>query len=113
MLTVADERADSTRWAIASRRRLESSRAWVRRLLKPSRWLLGRRHDGDQSSAIGFGIRLLATLLLTLAVVGATAFVLVERNLDQRQIDRYAGAQRADAKALEAVEVRAPAGDWT
>jgi diguanylate cyclase (GGDEF)-like protein len=92
---------------LLSRRRLGSSRSWVR-LLKPSCWLLGRRYDGDQSSAIGFGIRLLATLLLTLAVVGATAFVLVERNLDQRQIDRYAGAQRADVKALEAVGVRAP-----
>jgi diguanylate cyclase (GGDEF)-like protein len=77
-------------------------------LLNPGRWLGGRRHDGDQSSEIAFGIRLLATLLLTFAVVGATTFVLVERNLDQRQIDRYAGAQRADAKALEAVGVRAP-----
>jgi diguanylate cyclase (GGDEF)-like protein len=93
---------------LLSGRRLESSRRSVRRLLNSGRWLAGRRYDGDKSSAVAFGIRLLATLLLTFAVVGTTAFVLVEHNLAQRQIDRYAGAQRADAKALEAVGVRAP-----
>jgi diguanylate cyclase (GGDEF)-like protein len=93
---------------LLSGRLLESSRRSVRRLLNSGRWLGGGRHDGDQSSAVVFGVRLLATLLLTFAVVGATAFVLVEHNLAQRQIGRYAGAQRADAKALEAVGVRAP-----
>jgi diguanylate cyclase (GGDEF)-like protein len=93
---------------LLSGRLLESSRPSVRRLLNPGRWLGGGHHGGDQSSAVAFGIRLLATLLLTFAVVGATAFVLVEHNLAQRQIDRYAGAQQADAKALEAVGVRAP-----
>jgi diguanylate cyclase (GGDEF)-like protein len=93
---------------LLSARRLESSRPSARRLLNPGRLLGDHRHDGDQSSAVAFGIRLLVTLLLTFAVVGATTFVLVERSLDQRQIDRYAGAQRADAKALEAVGVRPP-----
>src|ERR1700730_1423956 len=77
------------------------------RLLHPSRWL-GERHRADeQGSAFAFGIRLLASVVLTFALVGIGTFVLLERNLAQRQIDDYGAAQRADVKAFEAVAARA------
>jgi diguanylate cyclase (GGDEF)-like protein len=77
-------------------------------LLHPSRWLGVRHHADEQGSALSFGIRLLATVLVTFAVVGIAAFVLLERNLAQRQINDYAAAQLADVKAFEAVGTRAP-----
>jgi diguanylate cyclase (GGDEF)-like protein len=86
----------------------EPAKPWVGRLLHPGRWL-GEGHRADeQGSAFAFGIRLLAAGALTFAVVGITAFVLLERNLAQRQVNDYAAAQRADVKAFEAVGHRAP-----
>jgi diguanylate cyclase (GGDEF)-like protein len=61
-------------------------------------------HDG---SAFAFGIRLLATVVVTFAVVGVTAYVFLERDQEQQHIADYAAAQRADARAFEAVGARA------
>src|ERR1700683_371879 len=63
-----------------------------------------RAEDG---SAFSFGVRLLATAALTFVVIGITGFVLLERNLAQRQITDYASAQRADGRALEQEGMRA------
>jgi hypothetical protein len=73
----------------------------VGRLLHPRRWFQGHHREADDGSAFAFGIRLLATVALTFALVGITGYVLLERNLAQRQITDYAAAQRADAKAFE------------
>jgi diguanylate cyclase (GGDEF)-like protein len=54
-----------------------------------------------------FGARLLATVVLTFALIGGMGFVLLERNLGQRQIIDYAASQRADAKAFEHEGTRA------
>ena len=70
------------------------------RLLRAYRWLRGRRAAKDGSS-FAFGVRLLATVALTSAVIGITAYVLLERNLAQRQITSYAAVQASDAKAFE------------
>jgi diguanylate cyclase (GGDEF)-like protein len=86
----------------------EPSKPRVDWLLHPSRWLGERQHADEQGSAFSFGVRLLATVLVTFAVVGIAAFVLLERNLAQRQINDYAAAQQADVKAFEAVGTRAP-----
>ncbi len=50
-----------------------------------------------------FGARLVATVLLTFVLVGTGAYVLLERNLAQREITDYAAGQRADVRAFEAV----------
>jgi hypothetical protein len=85
----------------------EPSKPRAGRLLHPHRWLQGRHRAGEDGSAFSFGIRLLATVALTFALVGITGFVLVERNLAQRQIADFAAAQRADAKAFEREGTRA------
>lgn len=81
----------------------DSSEARVGRLAR----LLGRlrRHHraGEERSAFAFGVRLFAALALTFTAVGITAYVLLEGNIAERQINDYAAAQRADAKAFEAV----------
>jgi diguanylate cyclase (GGDEF)-like protein len=46
-------------------------------------------------------MRLLATVALTLMLLGVTGYVLLERNLAHRQISDYAAAQRADGRAFE------------
>src|ERR1700694_4679587 len=77
-------------------------------LTRTRSWLPDRDRAGHEGSAFAFGIRLLATVVVTFAVVGVTAYVFLERNQAQRQIDDYAAAQRADARAFEAVGARAP-----
>jgi len=69
--------------------------------LRPYRWLLARRRDGDDGSSFAFGVRLLATVALTFALTGVTGYVLLERNVAQQLIHDYAEGQRADARAFE------------
>jgi diguanylate cyclase (GGDEF)-like protein len=85
----------------------ESRKVWSGWLLRPHRLLLERRRETDDGSAFAFGIRLFATVALTFALIGIAGYVLLERNLAQRQITDYAAAQRADAKALEREGARA------
>jgi diguanylate cyclase (GGDEF)-like protein len=70
------------------------------RMLHPRRWLPDRRTRED-GSAFAFGIRLLATVVLTFTLIGITGYVLLERSLAHRQISDYAAAQRADGRAFE------------
>lgn len=83
------------------------SKPRVTLLPRTRRWLPDRYRAEHEGSALAFGIRLLATVVVTFAVVGVTAYVFLERNQAQRQIDDYAAAQRADARAFEAVGARA------
>jgi diguanylate cyclase (GGDEF)-like protein len=76
------------------------------RLLNLRRWLRERRRAGDDGSAFAFGVRLLATVILTFALVGAIGYILLDRNLSHRQMADYAAAQRADADAFEGVGSR-------
>jgi diguanylate cyclase (GGDEF)-like protein len=69
--------------------------------LHPCRWLLARRRDGEDGSAFAFGIRLLATVVLTFALTGITGYLLLERNMAHQLIHDYAEGQRADARAFE------------
>jgi len=85
----------------------EPSRPWAGRLLHPGRWLQKRRPSGEDGSAYAFGVRLVATVALTFALVAVTSYVLLVRTLAQQQVTQYAAVQRADAKALEAVGSRA------
>jgi diguanylate cyclase (GGDEF)-like protein len=73
----------------------------VGRLLHPRRWVRGRNRAAEDGSARAFGTRLLATVVLTLTLVGITGYVLLERNLAQRQITNYAASVRADANSFE------------
>ncbi|MFI4977292.1 MAG: EAL domain-containing protein [Solirubrobacterales bacterium] len=81
----------------------------VGRLLHPHRWLRGRDRAGEDGSALAFGIRLLASVVLTLALVGITGYALLERSLAQRQITNYAAALRADARSFERQDTEGPA----
>jgi diguanylate cyclase (GGDEF)-like protein len=79
----------------------EPSDARIGSLLHPRRWL-ANRHPADQDrSALVFGMRLLATVALTFALVGVAGYVLLDRNAAQRQIANYAATQRADGRAFE------------
>jgi diguanylate cyclase (GGDEF)-like protein len=78
------------------------------RLRHAHRWLLDRRAGAQDGSAVAFGVRLLATVLLTLAVIGVTGYVLLERTLADRQISTYAATQRGDARAIEHAAALAP-----
>ncbi len=75
--------------------------------MRPYRWLLAQRDAGEDGSALGFGIRLFATVALTFALIGITSYVLLERDLAHLQIGEYAESQRADAKAFEQEGTRA------
>jgi diguanylate cyclase (GGDEF)-like protein len=75
------------------------------------RWLLARGPIGEDRSAFAFGVRLIATVLLTFVVIGITSYVLLERNLAHRQITDYASAQRADGEAFEREATRAVSTD--
>ncbi|MCW2969039.1 MAG: hypothetical protein JWO23_166, partial [Solirubrobacterales bacterium] len=70
-------------------------------LLHPYPRLLARRAAREESSAFAFGVRLLVTVMLTFALIGATGYVFLERTLAHRQISTYAATQRGDAKAIE------------
>jgi hypothetical protein len=85
----------------------EPSRPRAGQRLHPGRWLQKRRPSGEDGSAYAFGVRLVATVALTFALVGFTSYVLLVRTLAQQQVTQYAAVQRADAKALEAVGSRA------
>jgi diguanylate cyclase (GGDEF)-like protein len=73
----------------------------------PHRWLPARRAAREESSAFAFGVRLLATVVLTFVLVGGAGYVLLERTLAHRQITDYAATQRGDAKAIEHEAARA------
>jgi diguanylate cyclase (GGDEF)-like protein len=73
---------------------------WYRRLL-------ARRRAGEESSALGFGIRLFVSVALAFALVAVTGYVLLERDLAHLQVSEYAESQRADAKAFELEGARA------
>jgi diguanylate cyclase (GGDEF)-like protein len=75
--------------------------------LRPYRWLQGRRRASEDGSALAFGVRLLATVVLTLALIGLTSYVLLERDLAHLRISEYAASQRADARAFEREGTRA------
>jgi diguanylate cyclase (GGDEF)-like protein len=80
----------------------------------PRRALRGRGGRGgapEDSTGLAFGVRLLATVALTFALIGAGGYVLLERTLAHRQIADYAATQRADAKAIEreAAQASSPA----
>jgi diguanylate cyclase (GGDEF)-like protein len=83
------------------------SRSGSHLVAHPLRRLHRRSRAGEDGSAFVFGLRLIATVTLTFALVGATGYVLLERRLADRQITDYAAAQRADAKAFERVSARA------
>ena len=48
-----------------------------------------------------------AAVALTFALIGVVGYVLVDRNLERRQIQTYAADQRADARSFEDVAGRA------
>jgi len=73
----------------------------------PYRWLLARRRDGEDDSAFAFGVRLVATVMLTFALTGICSYVLLERNMARQLISDYAEGQRADARAFEHEGTRA------
>jgi diguanylate cyclase (GGDEF)-like protein len=73
----------------------------------PYRWLLARRDASRDGSALTFGIRLVVTVVFTLALIGSTSYVLLERSLAHHEIGNYAEGQRADAKAFERESTRA------
>ncbi len=66
----------------------------------------------ENDSAFAFGARMFAAAALAFALLGALGYVLVDRNLEHRQIQTYADDQRADARSFEDVAGRAatPAG---
>jgi diguanylate cyclase (GGDEF)-like protein len=82
---------------------LDPSKPRFGRWLRVYRWLQRCHRAATQGSAVAFSGRLLATLLLTWVLVGVTAYVLLERNLAQRQIASYGAVQAADAKAFESL----------
>jgi len=84
-----------------------SSQVWAGRLLHPLRRLRDSHVGGRDSSTLAFGLRLFATVALTLALIGGTGYVLLERTLAHLQISEYAESQRADAKAFEREGTRA------
>jgi diguanylate cyclase (GGDEF)-like protein len=79
----------------------------LRRSLGPWRRLAERRVARDNGSAFGFGARLFAAIALTFALIGLTGYVLIDRNLEHRQIENYAEGQRADARGFEDIGVDA------
>jgi diguanylate cyclase (GGDEF)-like protein len=85
----------------------ESSKLRSGRGLDPFRSLLARRRASEDGSAFVFGVRLFATVALSLLLIGVTSYVLLERDLAQLQISEYAEGQRADAKAFEYEGTRA------
>ena len=79
----------------------------LRRGLHPRRLAHARLRARENDSAFGFGARLFAAVALTFALIGVVGYVLVDRNLEHRQIQNYAAAQRADAEGFEDVAAHA------
>jgi diguanylate cyclase (GGDEF)-like protein len=73
------------------------------RLLHPYRRLQRRNRVAKDGSHFAFGARLLATVVLTSALIAITTFVLLERNLAHRQITSYEAVQASDAQAFESL----------
>jgi diguanylate cyclase (GGDEF)-like protein len=76
------------------------TKSWSSRLSR-LRDRLQIRPTRDEGSAFGFGLRLIATAVITFALVGVGVYVLLERNLASRQITDYAAIQRGDVTAIE------------
>jgi diguanylate cyclase (GGDEF)-like protein len=74
----------------------------------PRRWLAERRIARENGSSFAFAARLFVAIALTFALIGVVGYVLVDRNLEQRQIKDFAATQRADARGFEDVSARAP-----
>jgi diguanylate cyclase (GGDEF)-like protein len=55
------------------------------------------------SRRVGFGIRLLAALLTTLALVGTVGYFALASQLRSGQIDDYASIQQADVRSFESI----------
>ena len=83
-------------------------RGWLRRALAVRGALAARRVARENDSAFAFGARLFAAVALTFVLIGALGYVLVDHNLERRQIQIYAADQRADARGFEDVAGRAP-----
>jgi diguanylate cyclase (GGDEF)-like protein len=79
----------------------------LRRAFDPRRRLAERRIARENGSAFGFGARLFVAIALTFALIGVVGYVLVDRNLEQRQIKDHAANQRADARGFEDIAARA------
>ena len=79
----------------------------LRRGLHPRRLAHARLRARENDSAFGFGARLFAAVALTFTLIGVVGYVLVDHNLERRQIENYAAAQRADARGFEDVAGRA------
>jgi diguanylate cyclase (GGDEF)-like protein len=79
----------------------------LRRALHPRRLAHARLRARENDSAFGFGARMFAAVALTFALIGALGYVLIDRNLEHRQIQNYAAAQRADAQGFEDVAAHA------
>ncbi len=77
------------------------------RLLDPRRRLAERRVAAENGSAFSFGARLFAAITLTLVLIGVVGYVLIDRNLEHRQIESYAANLRADARGFEESGARA------
>jgi diguanylate cyclase (GGDEF)-like protein len=73
----------------------------------PRAWRQLRSWLRAKVSSIGFGTRLAVTMVLAFALVAIAAFLVIERNLANRQISDYAAAQRADVRAFELQGTRA------
>ena len=65
------------------------------------RRVAARRGAAENDSSLRFGVRLFAAIALTLALICAIGYVLIDRQLEHRQIENYAAAQRADARGFE------------
>jgi diguanylate cyclase (GGDEF)-like protein len=78
----------------------------LRRALDPRRHVAQRRIARENGSAFGFAARLFVAIALTFALIGVVGYVLVDHNLEQRQIKDYAATQRADARGFEDVAAR-------
>jgi diguanylate cyclase (GGDEF)-like protein len=57
-------------------------------------------------SSFAFGARLLATVALTSALIGISAYVVIERDLAHQQIADHAAVQLTDARAFETLASR-------
>ena len=56
------------------------------RALHPRRLVHARLRARENDSAFGFGARLFAAVALTFALIGVVGYVLIDRNLEHRQI---------------------------
>ena len=71
------------------------------------------RSRSEQGAARRFGVRMLASVVFTLVVMGVVGNVLISHQLEQRHIATYADVQRADVESFEAIGMREPKPDAT